>query len=146
VVSLQWSTAESTTVHSQIGVSDEHHLMSHDILNKAPLMTKVNTWYAQQFAYLLGELKKIPEGNGTLLDNMLLFWPNELSQAEVHDRRNLPYVLAGKAQGKVPTGRYLKYNGDPHNKLLATFMNIFGVNVTGFGEAMYPGVLAGIAV
>jgi hypothetical protein len=146
VVSLQWSTAESTTVHSHIGVSDEHHLMSHDILNKAPLMTKVNTWYAQQFAYLLGELKKIPEGNGTLLDNMLLFWPNELSQAEVHDRRNLPYVLAGKAQGKVPTGRYLKYNGDPHNKLLATFMNVFGVNVTGFGEAMYPGVLSGIAV
>jgi len=145
VVSLQWSTAESTVVHSQIGVSDEHHLMSHDILNKAPLMTKVNVWYAQQFAYLLGELKKIPEGNGTLLDNMLLFWPNELSQAEVHDRRNLPYVLAGKAQGKVATGRYLKYQGDPHNKLLATFMNIFGVNVSGFGEAMFPGVLSGIS-
>jgi hypothetical protein len=146
VVSLQWSTAESTTVHSQIGISDEHHLMSHDIANKAPLMTKVNTWYAEQFAYLLGEMKKIPEGAGTLLDNTLLFWPNELSQAEVHLRRNLPYVLAGNAQGKVPTGRYLKYNGDPHNKLLATFLNIFGINATSFGEAMYPGTLSGIAV
>lgn len=146
VASLQWSTAESTIVHSHINLVDEHHLMSHDIKNKAPLMTKVNVWYAQQFAYLLSELKKIPEGNGTLLDNLLLFWPNELSQAEVHDRRNLPYVLAGKAQGKVPTGRYLKYKGDPHNKLLATFMNIFGVNVNGFGEAMFPGVLPGIAV
>jgi hypothetical protein len=54
----QWSrrtTAESTTVHSQLGISDEHHLMSHDIANKAPLMTKVNTWYAEQFAYLLAE-------------------------------------------------------------------------------------------
>ena len=145
VVSLQWSTAESTTVHSQLGISDEHHLMSHDIANKAPLMTKVNTWYAEQFAYLLAEMKKIPEGAGTLLDNTLLFWPNELSQAEVHLRRNLPYVLAGKAQGKVPTGRYLKYQGDPHNKLLATFLNIFGIPATSFGEAMYPGTLSGIA-
>jgi hypothetical protein len=144
VVSLQWSTAESTTVHSQIGIADEHHLMSHDIKNKAPLMTQVNTWYAQQFAYLLSELKKVPEGGGTLLDNTLLFWPNELSQAEVHSRRNLPYVLAGSAQGKVPTGRYLQYKGEPHNQLLATFMNIFGVEVAGFGEAMYPGVLSGI--
>jgi Protein of unknown function (DUF1552) len=146
VVSLQWSTAESTTVHSQLGISDEHHLMSHDIKNKAPLMTKVNTWYSEQFAYLLTEMKKIQEGSGTLLDNTLLFWPNELSQAEVHSRRNLPYVLAGSAQGKVPTGRYLKYQGDPHNKLLATFMNIFGVDVPSFGESMYPGVLSGIAV
>ena len=144
VVSLQWSTAESTTVHSQLGIADEHHLMSHDIANKAPLMTKVNTWYAEQFAYLLAEMKKIPEGGGTLLDNTLMFWPNELSQAEVHLRRNLPYVLAGKAQGKVPTGRYLKYQGDPHNKLLATFLNIFGIAADSFGEAMYPGTLSGI--
>jgi hypothetical protein len=91
-------------------------------------------------------MKKVQEGSGTLLDNTLLFWPNELSQAEVHSRRNLPYVLAGKAQGKVPTGRYLKYQGEPHNKLLATFMNIFGVEVPSFGESMYPGVLSGIAL
>jgi hypothetical protein len=144
VVSLQWATAESTTVHTHIGHTDEHHLMSHDVANKGYLMTEVNTWYSTQFAYLLSEMKKIPEGAGTLLDNTLLFWPNELSQAEVHDRKRLPYVLAGKAQGKVPTGRYLKYSGQAHNQLLATFCNIFGMNVTGYGESMYPGVLGGI--
>jgi hypothetical protein len=144
VASIQWSTAESTTVHSQIGISDEHHLMSHDFANKAPLMTKVNTWYAGQFAYLLSEMKKIKEGDGTLLDNTLLFWPNELSQAEVHDRRNLPYLLAGKAGGKLQTGRYLNYKGDPHNKLYATFLNMFGVPAESFGEAMFPGKLSGL--
>jgi hypothetical protein len=58
----------------------------------------------------------------------------------------LSHVLVGKAQGKVPMSRYLKYNGDLHNKPMATFMNIFGINVNGFGEAMFPGVLPGIAV
>lgn len=144
VASIQWSTAESTTVHSHIGIGDEHHLMSHDIANKAPLMTKVNTWYAGQFNYLLDELQKVKEGDGTLLDHVLLFWPNELSQAEVHDRRKLPYVLAGRASGKLQTGRYLNYKGDPHNKLLATFLNIFGVPVTSFGESMFPGTLTGL--
>ncbi|MDF3067910.1 MAG: hypothetical protein K0R38_3511 [Polyangiaceae bacterium] len=53
-------------------------------------------------------------------------------------------MLAGKASGKLQTGRYLKYEGDPHNKLLCTFMNLFGVPSTGFGEAMFPGTLSGL--
>jgi hypothetical protein len=141
---LQWSTAESTTVHSQIPVANEHHLMSHDPL-QAPDMTKVNTWYATQFAYLLGELKKVPEGDGTLLDHMALFWPNELSQADVHNRRNLPYVVAGKCNGKLQTGRFLHYDNTAHNQLLASFMNMFGIPSTGFGEPDFPGTLSGFA-
>jgi len=107
-------------------------------------MTKVSTWYAEQFAYLLSELKKVPEGDGTLLDHTLLFYPNELSQAEVHDRRNLPYLLAGKAGGKLQTGRFLQMHGEPHNRLLTSFLNVFGVPATGFGEAMFPGTLSGV--
>jgi hypothetical protein len=118
--------------------------MSHDIANKAPLMSKVSTWYSTQFAYLLDEMKKVKEGDGTLLDHTLLFWPNELSQAEIHDRRNLPYLLAGKASGKLQTGRYLEYKGDPHNRLLTTFLNVFGVPATGFGEPDFPGTLTGL--
>jgi hypothetical protein len=145
VVSLQWSTAESQTVHEHApGVTQEHHLMSHDIANYASQMSLVNIWYAEQFAYLLSELKKVPEGDGTLLDNLLLFWPNELSQAEVHDRRRLPYVLAGKAGGQLTTGRYLKYDANPHNQLLTSFLNIFGIPATGFGEPDFPGTLAGL--
>ena len=118
--------------------------MSHDIANKAGNMTKVNTWYATQFAYLLSEMKKIKEGDGTLLDNTLMFWANELNEAAVHDRRNLPYVLAGKASGKLKTGRYLQYKGNPHNQLLTSFLNMYDVPAKGFGEPDYPGTLPGL--
>lgn len=145
VVSLQWSTAESTTLHSHAGVTGEHHRMSHDVATYGGDLAKVDTWFAEQFAYLLTEMKKVPEGDGNLLDNTLLFWPNELEQGEVHSRRNLPYLLAGKAGGQLSTGRVVRYQqGEPHNKLYTTFLNMFGVPATGFGEADFPGTLNGL--
>lgn len=144
VVSLQWSTAESREVHTQLDISGEHHLMSHDLNQYSNALIEINTWYAEQFAYLLSAMKAVPEGDGTLLDNTLLFWPNELSQGETHDRRALPYVLAGKAKGKLPTGRFLDYPGTPHNQLYAAFLNLFDIPADGFGERDYPGVLSGL--
>ncbi len=145
VVSLQWSTAESTTFHSHAGVRGEHHRMSHDVATYGSDLGKVDTWFAEQFAYLLTELKKVPEGEGNLLDSMLLMWANELEHGEVHSRRNLPFVLAGKAGGQMTTGRLLRYQqGEPHNKLYTTFLNMFGVPATGFGERDFPGTLNGL--
>lgn len=145
VVSLQWSTAESTTLHSHAGVRGEHHRMSHDVATYGSDLAKVDTWFAEQFAYLLSEMKKVPEGDGTLLDNTLTLWTNELEHGEVHSRRNLPFVLAGKAGGQLTTGRLLHYRqGEPHNKLYTTFLNMFGVPADGFGEPDFPGTLSGL--
>lgn len=145
VVSLQWSTAESTTLHSHAGVTGEHHRMSHDVATYGGDLTKVDTWFAEQFAYLLTAMKDVPEGDGTLLDNTLMFWPNELEHGEAHSRNNLPFVLAGKAGGQLATGRVVRYpQGEPHNKLYTTFLNMFDVPADSFGEPDYPGALTGL--
>ena len=74
---------------------------------------QVHNWYAQQFAYMLGKLKAIDEGNGkSLLDNMLFFWTNELGEGGKHTYVNVPMVLAGSCGGQLPTGRYLDYLGN----------------------------------
>src|SRR4029077_4192772 len=122
VANLQWSTAESTTVHSQIGITAEHHLMSHDDVANAANIAKVNTWFAQQFNYLLDRLSGITDADGsTLLDGSVVFWVNELSRGPAPFRRALPYVLAGKGNGAMRPGRFLKFNGEPHNRLYASF-------------------------
>jgi hypothetical protein len=145
VATLQWSTAESTTVHSEINITGEHHKMSHDDVNNAPQLSQVNTWYATQFNALLDKLASITDGDGqTLLDGSVVFWVNELSGGQVHDRRDLPYVLAGKGNGALRPGRYVKNGGDPHNKLYAAFLNMFGITATGFGDPRYGGVLGGL--
>jgi hypothetical protein len=142
VATLQWSTAESTVVHA--GVKGEHHKLSHDDVAAAADLTKVNTWYAQQFGALLDRLKGITDGDGqTLLDGSVVFWANELSRGSDHNRRDLPYVLAGKGNGALRPGRYLRVS-EPHNKLFTSFLNMFGSPATSFGDAAFPGALAGL--
>ncbi len=137
VASLQWSTAESTVIHTWLPLeysgTREHHLMTHNetvgvstTASKVNQMTstiirsdltKIGNWYAQQFAYMLGQLKGIQEANGTtLLDNMLMFWTNELGIGGTHSYTNVPYVIAGNCQGQMQTGRYIDFWGnDPHD-------------------------------
>ncbi|MDB4980448.1 MAG: uncharacterized protein JWM82_1200 [Myxococcales bacterium] len=145
VATLQWSTAESTVVHSELGIPQEHHRMSHDDVNNAGDLAKVNTWYATQFSTLLDKLAAVTDADGqTLLDGSVVFWVNELSHGQVHDRRDLPWVLAGQGNGALRPGRYVQNSGDPHNKLFASFLNMFGIAATSFGDPRYPGVLGGL--
>jgi hypothetical protein len=146
VVSLQWSTAESTVVHSWLQITGEHHLMSHDVNANAGNLTKVNKWYAQQLAYLLDKLQAVTDDEGTtLLDGSVVAWINELSEGGAHDRRGLAYLLAGKGNGALRSGRYLTLNGQPHNQLFAALLNMFPIPaVTGFGDPMFTGVLPGL--
>ena len=170
VASLQWSTAESTVIHTWLPLeyqgTREHHMMTHnesvDVSAMAAMvdmetaktirrdLTKIHNWYAQQFAYMLGKLKAIDEGNGTLLDNMLMFWTNELGEGGKHTYVNVPMVLAGSCGGQLPTGRYLDYlgglppaygNGMAHNKLYVTFQKLFGIQENTFGLPDFAGTV-----
>ncbi|HET6281952.1 MAG TPA: DUF1552 domain-containing protein [Polyangia bacterium] len=144
VASLQWSTAESTVVHSWLGVTGEHHLMSHDVA-KAPDLIKVNKWYSQQLAYLLDKMQAITDEEGTtLLDGSVVFWTNELSIGDTHNRKDLCFLLAGKGNGALRSGRSLRFNGTPHNQLLAALVSMYGTPIPGFGDPMFPGVLPGL--
>jgi hypothetical protein len=146
VATLQWSTAESTVVHSELGVTHEHHKMSHDDVTNVADLTKVNTWYAQQFSYLLDQLSTTTGADGTtLLDGSIVFWVNELSRGTDHNRRDLPYILAGTGGGAIRPGRFITFKGEPHNRLYTTFLNLFGIPATFFGDPAYTGTLTGLA-
>ncbi len=99
VAGLQWSKSVSGVHMDWLGVDVSHHELSHkgnsdaDAIDK---ITKINTWYAEQFAYLLNKLSQIPEGEGTLLDNTVVLWCNELGRGNSHTRKKIPWVMAGR--------------------------------------------------
>jgi hypothetical protein len=112
--------------------------MSHDPDSNAEtkeMLTRINAWYAGELAYLMDKLAQIPEGDGTLLDNTLILWCNELSRGNAHSHPDMPFVLAGRAGLRGRTGRFLQYPGSvPHNNLLVSILQALDVPATRFGD------------
>jgi len=138
VASLQWSRAASTVRFTWLHIDELHHDLSHrgdgdtDAIDK---LTRINQWYASELAYLIGRLKQIPEGDGTLLDNTVIIWCNELAKGNIHGRTDAPYVLAGRAGGALTTGRFLQFDGNvPHNNLLLSLIHAMGQDDNTFGN------------
>lgn len=140
VASIQWSTSVSNKVFSWLGIPDGHHDLSHngdtDAVSQEKI-TKINTWYAEQFAYLVNALKQVPEGAGTMLDNTVIMWCNELGVGNSHTRRDMPFVLAGSCGGYFKTGRFLQYDTEHHNNLLLSLCHAMDVNLPTFGNPAY---------
>lgn len=151
VASIMWS--QSTASHLYKWVDDEiregHHLLAHkgdqDTV-KVAQNTAINRWHAEQLNYFVNKLKSIPEGDGTVFDNTVIFWTNEQSKGNVHDRSNMPYLLIGSAGGYFQTGQYVAQPSQtPHNRLLVSLMNAMGVEGERFGgEAYGSGAVTGI--
>jgi hypothetical protein len=136
VASIQYSNGKNHTQFPWIGSMGDGHELSHAGDTDAGAWAEWSTreaWYSEQFAYLLGKLAAIPEGAGTMLDHTLILWANELAQGNTHSHNRMPFVLAGSAGGVIETGRLLTYAGLPHNNLLVSVLNAFGVEATTFG-------------
>jgi len=93
------------------GVSGGHHQTSHHENDKEKLeqYKRINAWHTGQLAYMLGKMKAIKEGEGTLLDNSMVLFGAGMRDGNAHNPRNLPVVLAGRAGGTLATGRHLTY-------------------------------------
>jgi hypothetical protein len=145
---LQWTDGVAPNRYSFLGYQRSHHDMSHDPDSAADTkegLAKINIWLGEQFAYLLGKLKSIPEGNGTLLDNTLILQVNELARGNLHSMNGMPYLLAGRAGGALRTGRFLKYKYGTSNNLFVSVLHAFDVPVKTFGNPAYcTGALAGL--
>ncbi len=141
VASFMWERAVGGTVFSWLGATRGHHDLSHDPDSSTAtveILTKINVWFADQLAYLMGSLKAIPEGTGNVLDNTVILWCNELARGNTHSHRDMQYVLAGKAGGAWKTNRVLRFGSSPtvsHGNMLVSIMNAMDVPGNTFGNA-----------
>ena len=133
-----------------LGIDDSHHELSHEPnenMEAHEKLTKINTWYAEQLAYLVRRLSETPEpgAEGSLLDNTLIVWGNELGQGNSHTLDNLPFVMVGNGLD-FDMGRSLKFPSVPHNRLLVALAHGFGHHIESFGNPEYckDGVLTGL--
>lgn len=126
-----------------IGIDEGHHELSHEPdSNETAVdkLTRINTWYCEQLAYLVKRLAETPEpgGQGSLLDNTTVVWTNELGQGNSHTLNNIPFVMVGNGLN-FQMGRSLKYNKVPHNRLLLSLAHAFGHRLERFGNPDHCG-------
>ncbi len=112
-------------------------------------------WHMEMLAYLVAEMKKIPEGpgaNDTMLDNTVILMANNMGNGGAHSVTSLPWVLAGRCGGYFKTGRFLKAGSGstPHNGVLVALCNAMDVpppmmgGAPYFGDPRYGGELGGL--
>ncbi|MFO0901067.1 MAG: DUF1552 domain-containing protein [Pirellulales bacterium] len=124
--------------YPQIGVSDGHHDLSHHgrDAEKQAKIAKINRFHMEQFAYLVGKLKSIPEGDGTLLDHVMLCYGSGLSDGDAHNHNDLPVLLVGGGNGTLQPGRHVRYaDNTPMANLFLSLLERMGASVERFGDS-----------
>jgi len=105
---------------------------------------KQRTWFVEQFAYMLDQLKARPEGAGTMLDHTIVLLCSEVSDGNVHSHDDMPFILAGGGAGSIRTGRLLEMGGRRHSDLLGSIAHAMGDgSVTTYGQGG-SGLISGL--
>lgn len=130
------------------GVSAGHHDVSHhaNAAEKLAQYQIINRWHIEQYAYLLGRLREMQEGDANVLDNSMILFASALSDGNKHDPHRLPVVLGGRAGGRIDAGQHLVYTEDsPLSNLYVSMLDAFGAPVERFADSTgpLPGVLKG---
>lgn len=138
IVTFMLAHDGSNRAFPEIGVPEAHHQLSHHRDNPKTLekIGKIDRFYVEQFAWLLGRLKQVPEGEGSLLDHSMIVYGGCLSDGNKHWHSNLPVVLAGRGGGTLSPGRHLSAaDPTPMCNLHLSLLQRMGVNAGRFGDS-----------
>ncbi len=139
-------TREGTSrPYREIGISDGHHPLTHhggkrDLLAK---VTQINEYHVTNFASWVARLSTLKEGNGRLLDNLMLVYGAGLNDGNRHLHDDLPTVIIGRGGGTLKPGRRIVYRKEtPFSNLHLSLMDRMGVHAENLGDS--SGRLAGL--
>lgn len=124
---------------TRIGSTITHHQLTHEEpvdakLGYQPDATYFLTKIMEAWVYFVAALDKVKEGDGTLLDNTLVFAHSETEFARIHSINNIPMMLAGTAGGRVKSGQYIDGGATPVSRVGLTLQQIMGVPVDRWGS------------
>jgi len=121
-----------------LGVREGHHELSHHghDADKIRKVREINKFHVAQLAYLLGRLKSIREGDGTLLDHCMIAYGSGNSDGDRHNHDDLPLLLAGRGGGTITTGRHIRLPKEtPITNLWCSLLERMDVRIPFVGDS-----------
>jgi len=140
IASFMLASEGSNKSFKSIGVSGGHHALSHH-RNKPETLSqiaKIDTFYAEQLAYFLENLKNSKEGEngGNLLDNTMIVYASSIADGNKHNNENIPVILAGGGTGKLTPGRHIQApEGTPMTNLYLSLLERMDVSAKRIGDS-----------
>jgi hypothetical protein len=156
VTTLMWSHAVSPTKVPGLAVTLGNHDSSHygtsPMSDNARQFVLYRRWFMDRFVSLVQALKRTPFGDGNLFDSTVMLICTDIGDGDLHEHKNVPFVVAGGSKTGLRGGRYLDFTGkgmggqnETHAKILVSIARAVGVPIDSFGyTAMGTGPLPGL--
>ncbi len=138
VFSFLFTRETTVRAYPEVGVSDAHHQISHLINDPEAVanVARVNAFHMSLFASFIERLRATPDGDGNLLDNVLIVYGAGIGNANLHSHDNLPIALVGGGGGRVRGDRHVVLPKDtPLANLYLTLLDKLDVPVDRFGDS-----------
>ena len=137
VFNMFYASAFSAT--TKPGYDKPHHTATHEEAVDESQQCQPNvSWYTrramEEWSYYVQALADFKEGDGSLLDNSLVYATTDQSFAKIHGIEGIPMFSAGRAGGKIKTGLHIDGGGTPGCRLGYTAMQLMGVDVPSWGD------------
>lgn len=136
VFNMAYSQAASSTIKP--GYEKPHHTTTHE----EPIDPQLGyqptaSWFIRRsmesWAYFVEAFTKVKEGDGTLLDNVLIYATTDHGFARLHTLDQVPLFTAGRAGGRVKTGYHIDANGASVSRVGYTALRLMGVETPSWG-------------
>jgi hypothetical protein len=138
VITFMYGREQTGRPYPQIGIPEPHHSLTHHQNDPAKMekCTRIQTYHVKLFADYLAKLRATPDGDGSLLDHVILLFGGGISNSDRHTHGPLPTLVAGGGAGTIKGGRHLVYPDDtPLTNLQLTLLNKMGVPAETLGDS-----------
>jgi hypothetical protein len=120
------------------GSQQTYHMYTHEEMIDPVLgYQKEVEWFGNEVVQSLVEFAQafdsIKEGNGTLLDRMIIMYATDSGYARSHSVENMPMMTIGGGGGALKTGVHVSAPGDAVTRVGLTVMQALGVPVGQWG-------------
>jgi hypothetical protein len=138
VITFMYGREQTGRPYPQIGVPEPHHSLTHHQNDPAKMekCTTIQKYHVRLFASYLEKLRATPDGDGSLLDHVLLLYGSGISNSDRHTHGPLPTLLLGGGAGTIKGGRHLVYpDNTPLTNLQLTLLHRMGIPADTLGDS-----------
>ncbi|HEV8416730.1 MAG TPA: DUF1552 domain-containing protein [Bryobacteraceae bacterium] len=138
VITFLYGREQTGRPYPQIGVPEPHHPLTHHQNDpvKMEKCTRIQRHHIALFAEYLEKLRNTPDGDGSLLDHVILLFGSGISNSDRHTHGPLPTFVVGGGSGTLKGGRHLIYpEHTPLTNLQLTLLNKLGVPAESLGDS-----------